>query len=88
MEVTHYFLGMLERLAICLLLLQHLLLVFKFLFLDKLQSLMRRIIEVLGLLVHCPTILDLLRLELEMVVLHHYVHLRILVHLHLHLLDL
>jgi hypothetical protein len=87
-ETLYYLLSRLESLPESLLLLQHLVLVTPLLLLYYIQPLPDHIVQILGLLVDRPPVLDLLRLKPEHIVLEQDVHLRVPVHLRPHLLYL
>ena len=88
MEVADYPLSGLELLPIGLLFLEHLFLILHPLILQVLLPFLHHIINILGLLIHCPPIINLRRLKPILIIIHHNINLPILLYLHAHLLNL
>ncbi len=88
MEVADNPLRSLKFLSVYLLLLEHLLLILSLLILQMILSLIHHIINILRLLIHSPSVINLHRLELVLVLVHQQVHFSVLLDLHPHLLDL
>lgn len=78
----------LELLPVVILFLEHLLLILLALVGEMLESLLDRVVNVFGLLVHSPPAVNLGRLELVLVLVHQLVDLSVLLYLHPHFLYL